>query len=215
VPGRRQEQEISMATPVAPVTVPDVPSVTVPSASVASVPTALDRSEVERLVREQFRVIETGDLDLADTNVTADFFNHQSAHEPLPTRQRGPEGLKATTVWLRRAFGEPRFEIDRIEVVGDRATAWVTMHGRHSGPFVVHDSPDGAVTDAFPPTGRPFAVRQVHAFRVADGAIAEHDAVRDDLGLAKQVGWIPPRPPYLIRMIMLRRRERKATEAAR
>jgi hypothetical protein len=46
----------------------------------------------------------------------------------------------------------------------------------------------------FPPTGREFATRQVHWFRIEDGAIAEHDAVRDDLGMAQQVGWIPPRP---------------------
>ena len=168
----------------------------------------MDRPTAERLVREQFAVIETGDLALADTNVTTDFVNHRAGHEPLAARQRGPEALKATAVWLRRAFGEPRFEIHHIEVVGDRATAWVTMHGTHTGPFVVHESPDGAVTEVFPATGRGFAVRQVHWFRLADGAIAEHDAVRDDLDLAKQLGWVPPRPPYLARMLLSRRRER-------
>jgi hypothetical protein len=92
--------------------------------------------------------------------------------------------------------------------------AWVTLHGRNSGPFVVHDSPDGAVTDVFPPTGRSFATRQVHWFRIADGAIAEHDAVRDDLGLAKQVGWIPPRPWFILRMLIARRPERRAHAAS-
>jgi ketosteroid isomerase-like protein len=169
---------------------------------------APDPATVERLVRDQFAVIETGDLDLADGNVTPDFVNHRAGHEPPAARQRGPEALKATALWLRRAFSEPRFDLHHIEVTGDRATVWATLHATHTGPFVVHDSPDGAVTEVFPPTGRAFAARHVHWFRIADGAIAEHDAVRDDLDMAKQLGWIPPRPAYIARMVLARRRER-------
>ncbi|MCD2194721.1 ester cyclase [Actinomycetospora endophytica] len=162
-----------------------------------------------RLVRDQFAVIETGDLAGATATVTPDFVNHRSVHEPLSARDRGPDALRETATWLRRAFSDIRFEIHELEVVEDRAVAWVTMHGRHTGPHVVHDSPDGAVTEVFPPTGRAFAARQVHWFRIADGAIAEHDAVRDDLGLARQVGWLPPRPTYVVRMLAARRRERR------
>jgi ketosteroid isomerase-like protein len=50
----------------------------------------------QELVREEFAVIETGDLALADTNVTPDYVNHRSASEPLPTRERGPDALEAT-----------------------------------------------------------------------------------------------------------------------
>ncbi len=59
---------------------------------------------------------------------------------------------------------------------------------------MAHDSPVGRVTDAFLSNGRSFAVRQTHWLKIAPGAIAEHDAIRDDLGMAKQLGWIPPRP---------------------
>lgn len=75
----------------------------------------------------------------------------------------------------------------------------------------MHDSPDGRVTDAFPSNGRTFAAPQTHWFRIAGGAIAEHDAVRDDLGMAKQLGWIPPTPIYIVRMLFTRRRERRHT----
>jgi hypothetical protein len=37
--------------------------------------------------------------------------------------------------------------------------------------------------------------------RIVDDAIAEHDAVRDDLAMAAQVGWFPPRPRYVARML--------------
>jgi len=173
-------------------------------------PTPAFRSEAERLVREQFRIIETGELDLADANVTPGYVNHRAVHEPLAARGQGPDALKATARWLRRAFTDLRFDIHDIAVIDDRVIVWVTLHGKDTGPFVLHESPDGAVTDVFPPTGRSFSARQVHWFRIADGAIAEHDAVRDDMGMAKQVGWIPPRPGFIVRMLVARRRERRA-----
>ena len=43
-------------------------------------------AEARRLVREQFALIETGDLALAATNVTPGFVNHRSVHEPLAAR---------------------------------------------------------------------------------------------------------------------------------
>jgi len=175
--------------------------------------TLTSQGEAERLVREQFRIIETGELDLAEHNVTPGYVNHRAVHEPLAARGQGPEALKATARWLRRAFGDLRFDIHDVVVIDDRVIAWVTLHGTNIGPFVVHDSPDGSVTDVFPPTGHSFAARQVHWFRIADGAIAEHDAVRDDMGMAKQVGWIPPRPGFIMRMLLARRRERRAAVA--
>lgn len=167
------------------------------------------RSESERLVREHLELTAGGDINAVDANVTSDYFNHRSADEPLATRQRGPEGLKATIRWLHRAFADMRFEFHEVLVAGDRAAARVTLHARQHGPFVVHDSPDGRVTGAFPSNGGSFAVRQTHWFTIRGGAIAEHDAVRDDLGMAQQLGWIPPKPLYIVRMLLALRRERR------
>ena len=83
------------------------------------------------------------------------------------------------------------------------------LHGTQTGPFVGFDRADGSVANVFPPTGRSFATPQVHRFRIVDDAIAEHDAVRDDLAMAGQVGWFPPRPSYVVRMLLARRRYRK------
>jgi ketosteroid isomerase-like protein len=109
-------------------------------------------SAAERLVREHLNLTARGDLEAAEANVTSDFFNHRCMDEPMEARQRGPEGLKATLRWLHRAFTEMRFEFHEVLVAGDRAVARVTLHARQHGPFVVHDSPDGRVTDAFLPT---------------------------------------------------------------
>ncbi|GAA3631708.1 ester cyclase [Microlunatus ginsengisoli] len=170
--------------------------------------TTVDAGTAERLVREQFAIIETGRLELAEHNVTPDFVNHRSITEPPAARGRGPGALQATVRWLRTAFTDLEFELHRFELVGDTAIAWVTLYGRQTGAFVGHDPDDGSVTDVFPATGRSFATRQVHWFRIAGDGIAEHDAVRDDLGLARQLGWVPPRPAYVIRMLLARRRAR-------
>ena len=40
--------------------------------------------------------------------------------------------------------------------------------------------------------------------------IIEHGANRDDLGMARQLGWIPPAPAYLLKMARARRRARRS-----
>ena len=54
----------------------------------------VDQCDAERLVREQFRIIETGEFALAETNVTAHYLNHRSGHEPLAARGRGPDASR-------------------------------------------------------------------------------------------------------------------------
>jgi hypothetical protein len=147
-----------------------------------------DVSASELLVREHLNLTACADFAAAEKNVTADFFKHRCADEPMDTRGRGPEALKATIRWLHRAFTDMRFEFHEILAVGNRAVARVTFHARQHGPFVVHDSPDGRVTDTFPSKWRSFEVRQTLWFTIANGAIAEHDAVRDDLGMASSSG---------------------------
>ena len=91
---------------------------------------------------------------------------------------------------------------------GDLIAVHCTMSGRHVGPFVGYDE-SGEVAQAFPPTGRTFAITQTHWFRMRDGLVVEHWANRDDRGMATQLGWIPPTPAYLWRMARAKRRARR------
>ena len=167
--------------------------------------------EAGRLSREHLRIVAAGDEDAVPANLTPDYFNHRSADEPMDTRQRGPAAVIATIRWLHRAFTEMRFEIHEVAVNGNMVALHVTLHARQHGPFVVHDSPDGTLTHVFPSTGRTFAAQQTHWITVDNGADSIHDAVRDDLGKAKRLGWIPPKPFYIARMLWARRQERRAT----
>jgi phenylacetate-coenzyme A ligase PaaK-like adenylate-forming protein len=65
-----------------------------------------------------------------DHNVTADFLNVRSADEPLAARQPGPDGLRATSLWLRQTFAELRFEIHDIMIQNDPAADPLRTHRR-------------------------------------------------------------------------------------
>ena len=87
------------------------------------------------------------------------------------------------------------------------------MTGRHVAPLAFHDE-HGALGAVFPATGRRFAAQQTHWLRLAgDGRVAEHWVNRDDLGMAMQLGWVPPKPPYLVGMALAKRRVRRAIAA--
>ena len=90
---------------------------------------------------------------------------------------------------------------------GDLVVIHVTMSGRHTDTFVSY-GPDARPAQAFPATGRTVATTQSHWLRSADGKVIEHWANRDDLGTAVQLGWTPPSPLYLARMIIATRRAR-------
>jgi predicted ester cyclase len=70
------------------------------------------------------------------------------------------------------------------------ADDWVITKARWTGTF---RAPFAFISlDGVEPTGRSFDVDHVHAFRFADGKIADHWAVRDDLTIHKQLlGAIP------------------------
>jgi len=52
----------------------------------------------------------------------------------------------------------------------------------------------GGVLAGVEPTGRRVEVEQIHMFCVRDGQLTEHFAVRDDLGMGRQLGLLPDAP---------------------
>lgn len=154
--------------------------------------------DLERMAQDQMNAVATGDRDLAVGCLHPDNVNHMAAEEPPACAAPGVPGLLATSAWLRLAFTDLGFEpIDSV-AEADRVIWHGWMRGRQTGPFVVFP-PDGSPV-SFPPTGREFAVRQCHVFQVRDGLLAEHTAVRDDLGMMTQLGHLPPAPAAMLRM---------------
>lgn len=151
-------------------------------------------------------IMAAGGLDDFSSVISPEARNRESGPEPLAARGHGPAAFLASALWLRRAFADLEWEVEHVVVEDDLVVVETWQRGRHVGPFVLHD-PDGGVATVWAPTGKTFAVRQSHWFRIDGGLIVDHWADRDDLGQAQQLGWIPPTPAYLIRCAMAKRRE--------
>lgn len=147
------------------------------------------------------------------TVVHAEAFNRMSVTEPPATRGAGPSAFHATGEWLRAAFSNLAWTTENEIVEDDLVVTYGTLSGRHTGDFVVW-TPEGTVERAFAPTGGTFRVQQAHFQRIADGLVIEHWAVRDDQGLATQLGWIPPTPGHLFRCYLATRKARRDAQAA-
>ena len=125
--------------------------------------------------------------------------------QPPSSRVPGAAGFWSTALWLRAAFAGLHYDIHHAIADGDLVAVNSTMKGRHDAPWALYTA-DGLVDTVLPPTGKTFAMSQSHWFRVQDGRILEHWANRDDIGMAKQLGWIPPTPIYLFKLALAKRR---------
>lgn len=140
---------------------------------------------------------------------------HPAAHDgenpiqPPSSRVPGPDGFWSTALWLRAAFAGLHYEIHHALADGDLVTVNSTMCGTHAAPWAAYTA-NGDIDSVFPPTGKPFRATQSHWFRLEDGLIRVHWANRDDLGMARQLGWVPPTPVYLARMIAAKRKARRS-----
>jgi predicted ester cyclase len=112
----------------------------------------------------------------ADRLLASHFINHEEAAERSP----GPRGAKETAAWLHATFSDLRFDIEDVISDGASVVVRLTMSGRHTGAA-------GPFAD-MPVTGRSFRSRQIHIWRVSDGKVTDHWAVRDDLGWMTQLG---------------------------
>lgn len=151
--------------------------------------------------------------DLAEVTHSAGFTHERKAAPPW-ARGQGPEALYALAEWLREAFTDMSYDIHTAAVQDDLVTVYATMHGRQIGPMVFYTEA-GTVDNAFAATGKTFAMTESHWFRMREGKIAEHWANRDDLGMARQLGWLPPSPVFLLRSMQVKRRAIREVRAGR
>ena len=146
----------------------------------------------QELGRGLFRILETGDADLATAVVAPGFHNVTAAISPAACKIPRPAGTLASSAWLRYAFADLTLPIERIVTEGDQVWVKLTMRGRHDGAFI--QFADGEPTQILPPTHRQIVVPQLQLLTIRDGQVIRHDAVRDDLTMLAQLGAFPPSP---------------------
>jgi predicted ester cyclase len=148
--------------------------------------------ENKALIRQHFAALERGDLEDAASLWASHAVNH-GAGRPGLQPPSGPSGLLGVLRSLQRAFPDRRWQIDDLIAEGDLVVCRLTVSGTYGDipPIPV----EGALLMRTPPTGHPYTVQHVHIFRLVDGKVTDHWAVRDDLGLLLQLGVLVPSDP--------------------
>ena len=131
-----------------------------------------NRAVVMRYVEE---VWNGHDLGAIDRLVSPEYVNHAAG-----TEEYRHGGARRAVEWMLCVFPDHRFEVEDAAADGQTVALRGTMVATHEGELM-----------GIAPTGRRVAARQSHWFRVADGKLAEHWAVRDDLGMLRQMGVLP------------------------
>jgi predicted ester cyclase len=121
------------------------------------------------------------DADAASAFYTEDASNH--------LRTVGRAGMRAVFETLYAVFPDFHYHIEESTAEGDRVVCKVTMTGTHRGQPAMREAFSGMLNDVAP-TGKSVKVLQFHSFRLRDGKIAAHAAVRDDMGMVLQLGLV-------------------------
>jgi predicted ester cyclase len=127
--------------------------------------------QVIRLLMEED--ISRGNVAVAEEIIHPAFYDHTNP----PGLQEGLDGHNDIVAYFRSAFPDLEFRIDELIAEGDRVVARTTMVGTQQGEFF-----------GIAPTGRSVSVPGIHILRIADGKVAEHWGVNDDLSLMRQLG---------------------------
>jgi predicted ester cyclase len=115
------------------------------------------------------------DLDAIDGLVSPEYVNHAASTEEY---RRG--GARRAVEWVLSVFPDHRFDVEDAAADGQTVALRGTMVATHEGEL-----------EGIAPTGKRVLAQQSHWFRVVDGKLAEHWAVRDDLSMLQQLGIMP------------------------
>jgi steroid delta-isomerase-like uncharacterized protein len=143
----------------------------------------LNITETNRSIAERFNeAFNRGDLDAAASCFAEDCQNHG--------RRVGRAGVRKVLEEIKTNFPDASLTTLNSVAEGEWVVVRCTYRGTHRGTsrFPV----DGGMLVGVQPTGRTFEVQHIHMYRVLDGKIAEHFASRDDVGMMRQLGLLPP-----------------------
>lgn len=131
------------------------------------------------------RLYEEG-LNRRDAAAAAAFYTPDAKNHG---RTVGRMGMQKVFESLFSVFPDFHYRIEDATAEGDRVVCKVTMTGTHLGPPTLPEVFSGMLK-GIPPTGKRVQVIHFHSFRIRDGKISEHAAVRDDLGMLLQLGLV-------------------------
>jgi predicted ester cyclase len=143
-------------------------------------------SENKAAVLVHFAALQTGDFSALRTVHADTGRNHAQSPFDLSAWPEegvpfGPAEVQETFEWLRRAMPDLRVEMEALVAEADHVIAWVRIQGTQTVQ-------EGAARGI----GGSVDFRHAHRFRLENGRIVEHWAVRDDLRALIQAGVVSP-----------------------
>jgi steroid delta-isomerase-like uncharacterized protein len=120
--------------------------------------------------------INKGDLSAFDQLIAADAVDHALPPGIPPTL----EGTKMFFSAFLAAFPDLHYQVDDTIVEGDRVVQRVTGHGTMKGEF-----------QGMPASNKSATWNEIHIVRYANGKVAEHWAVIDQVSMLTQLGFMP------------------------
>jgi steroid delta-isomerase-like uncharacterized protein len=164
---------------------------------VATMPGAMAQgvAELERnraVVRAHLDLISRGELKQAVELYSPDI-RHNLGTSPAGTAGPAAVGLAnrlAVMEDILTTFPDWKMEIVDMVAEGDSVVVRCRISGTHRG--VGKRNVNGGYLVGVPPTGKHFEVQAMHWFKLRDGKITEHFPSRDDLGMTRQLGLLPP-----------------------
>jgi predicted ester cyclase len=130
-----------------------------------------DNSNME-LARRILAAFDANDDSVVDELIHPDHREH-AGMEPQP----GQEGIRGSIAWVSETFADCETIIEDLIASGDRVVARVRFSATCLGEFYGTEA-----------GGRRVEADHVHIWRVAEGRLAEHWMVRDDLSMLRQLG---------------------------
>jgi steroid delta-isomerase-like uncharacterized protein len=129
-----------------------------------------NKAVARRLIEGLFN---TGDQDIADEVLAADYVDHSPSHPGLSSS----ENVKRAVVEWRAAFPDTCNVINDMVAERDRVAARWTTHATHRGEFM-----------GVPATGNRIAVTSFGIFRLSEGKILESWDTFNVLEMMQQLG---------------------------
>ena len=134
-------------------------------------------TSTQRLIeRIPLEILNNGNFALIDEIFATDFVEHTTQPGVAPTRA----GFKQTAMALKTAFPDLHYVIEDSIESGDRIVHRLTASGTMKADFM-----------GMTATGKRATWTEFHVGRIANGRLAEHWGLVDQLGMLVQLGIVP------------------------
>jgi predicted ester cyclase len=181
---QRLHQEATIMNCILPLVLASLTLSTISGQEIAGKAAATRNEETrnEEVIRQNLAALNRGDINGYVQDWAEDAKNFD---QPI-----GREGIRRAVADILATFPDWYFDIVELVAKGDTVVVRLTASGTHRG---VGKLPlNGGMLVGVEPTLKHFSVQHIHWYKLRDGKIIEHNATRNDVGMMRQLGLLPP-----------------------